>query len=280
MENQNPLLAYSRRSQPILNLSSEGNFWPAGSIEKSNNIEVFPLTGQDELLLLSASSSLVGSILAEIISNCVPSIYDVWSMPRIDLDCIMIAIRCASYNNRMNIQFQCQKDKCNHTQSQSIDLLEVSQQIRLPKYDLPYSVGNIKLWLKPLTFHETFQESADQSTKFSVIQKLSEEGLSDDEKKKLAVESLSDITKINVRSMARSIKCISIGEDISVENAEYINEWLSQCDRETFSEIKKAIDECNSEYQLPQKHFNCEKCNHTNTVDIEFNPADFLKKGD
>lgn len=278
MENQNPLLAYTRKSQPILNLSSQGRFWPPNTLEKHQNIEVFPLTGQDEMLLLNASGSLIGSILAEIISNCIPAINDVWSMPRIDLDAIMIAIRCVSYNSIMNVHFSC--EKCEHAQTPTVDLYEISNEIQIPKYDLPHSFDGVKIWFKPLTFNETFQESADQTTKLSVLKKLSSEDLENNEKKALAVSSLTEITEINVRSLARSIRKVSINDEFEVDSYEYIKEWIHNSDRETFTNLKKSLDNCNSEYALPQRTFACEKCNHKNTIDIDFNPADFLKKGD
>lgn len=279
MESTNPLLSHIRKPKPILNLSSGGKFWPEGSIEKANNIIVYPMTGQDEILLLNTSTVLLGSVLAEIIESCIPEIHDVWSMPRTDLDSIMIAIRCASYNDSMNVQYEC--PQCKTNQTHSVNLLEVSHEIVVPDYNDPVAVGEYVVWLRPITFKENFQQIVDRNSKLSVIQRLQSDDLTEDEKQKIANESLKQITEINIRSITNSIDKV-VYENQTIDNQDFIQEWLLKTDRETFSEISDVVSTKNDEYQLPTKEFICKNsdCDHKHKIEIDFNPADFLSKGD
>lgn len=276
----NPLLAYVKQGKPILNLTSKGKFWPSGSIDSAENIEVFSLTGQDEILLLNTSTSLLGSVLAEIIESCVPSIKNVWDMPRIDLDSVLIAIRCASYNNRMNMQYVC--PQCSTDQTHSVDLLEVSQEITIPDYTVPFVHNETAVWFRPYTFRENFQQLIDQNSKLTVLDQLSDSNVSDEEKQKIINSSLREITRINIQALANSIDSVMIDNQVKVNNTDQIKEWLLKADRETFSAVKNAVDQKNNEYQMPNRSFTCKnsECNHVHTMEIQFNPADFLNNGD
>ena len=279
-ETVNPLLAYIRQSNPILNLSSKGNHWPTGSIDYRENLEVFPLTGQDEILLLNTSSVLLGSVLAEIIESCVPAINDVWSMPRIDLDSVLIAIRCVSYNNRMNVQYVC--PKCKTDQTHSVNLLEISQEIQVPDYSAPYVSDEIAIWFRSYTFREHFQQLVDQNSKATVLTQLADSAVSDEEKEKIINRSLREITRINIESLTNSIDSVMINNQEKIQDQSYIKEWLLKTNRETFAKVKQAIEHKLKEYKMPERTFVCKntECNHSHNMEIDFNPADFLNKGD
>ncbi len=281
MENtDNPLLQYIRKPTATLNLSSKGKFWPNGSLSTATGLEVFPMTGQDEILLLNTSHILLGSVLAEIIENCVPEITDVWNMPRIDLDSVIIAIRCASYNNNMNVQFDC--PTCKTNQTHTVDLREISQQINIPDYENPLLVNNLAIWFRPVTFKEHFQQVVDQNSKLSVIKQLNNENLTDDEKQKIINDNLREITRINISNLANSIDRVLIDNQLTVNNKDFIKDWLIKLDRETFATVSVAISNKIQEYKLPNKKFICKNsdCNHEHELTIDFNPADFLSKGD
>jgi hypothetical protein len=69
---------------------------------------------------------------------------------------------------------------------------------------------------------------------------------------------------------------------VTVNNPDFVKEWLLKLDRELFSIVSTAISEKVLEYKLPSRKFVCynKDCNHEHEFLIEFNPADFLSKGD
>ena len=280
METDNPLLAHIRRPAASLTLSSGGRFWPTGAIDKFENIEVYPMSGQDELLLLNTKGALLGSVLAEVISNCVPAIKDVWSIPKIDVDSIIIAIRCASYNNIMNVEYMC--ESCKTQQKHSVDLHEVSREITIPDYDIPLTFDNLAVWFRPATFKENYQQIVDQTSKLTVMKNLAREDLTDDEKQELAKNSLVEVTRINIAALANSIDRVQINSETTVTNKAHIKEWLLALNRANFLIVTEAINNKNNEYQLPKRNFTCNnlECEHVTELSIDFNPADFLSNGD
>lgn len=280
MEIDNPLLSHIRQPTASLNLSSGGKFWPDGAIDKFENIEVYPMTGQDELLLLNTKGVLLGSVLAEVISNCIPAIKDVWSIPKIDVDSIIIAIRCASYNNTMNVEYVC--ESCETGQKHSVDLIEVSEEIAVPDYEMPLTFDDLSIWFRPATFKENYQQMVDQNSKLTVMKNLARDDLTDDEKQELAKNSLIEVTRINIAALANSIDRVLISNGVTVTNKAHIQEWLLSLNRANYLLVTEAINNKNNEYQLPKRSFTCKnsECGHITELTIDFNPADFLSNGD
>lgn len=278
MENTNVLLAHLKKPKLTIDLPTRGEFWPPESLTQTTDLPVYAMTGQDEMLMLNVSPVLLSSILAEIIGNCIPAIKDVWSMPQVDLDTVMIAIRCASYNTKMNNSYKCPHCEARH--DYSVDLQESINKIKIPNYQEPISVGDAVIWFKPLTYRENFQNSLDQNRKMAVIRELQKEDISEEEQQRIINSNLRDITAINISTMALNISKVSVSDSAVVSNSEHIKEWLLNVDRESFDQIKSAIENKNNEYQLPLTHVTCKSCAQDFENELDFNAADFLKKGE
>ena len=101
----NPLVNYMRQPKIYITLPSEGKWWEKGSLSISENGEypVYSMTAKDELAFKTPDALLNGQAMVDVIQSCIPNIKNAWHCPSIDFDLIMIAIRLATYGDRMSM---------------------------------------------------------------------------------------------------------------------------------------------------------------------------------
>ena len=102
---QNPLFKHFRQPAIHIKLPSEGQYWPAGSVEipQTGELPIYPLTTRDELTLRTPDALMNGSSVVDVMQSCCPSIKNAWDMPSVDVDAILIAIRIASYGHELEV---------------------------------------------------------------------------------------------------------------------------------------------------------------------------------
>ena len=149
--NTNPLKQYFRRPEIYIKLPSGGNFYPEGSIDLPENKElpVYPMTAIDEITSKTPDALFNGTAVVDIIKSCLPNIKDPWSVPSIDLDHILIAIRVASNGNLLDIESIC--PSCNEEASYDINLIGLLSNITVGNYNDLVVLNELSFKFKPFT---------------------------------------------------------------------------------------------------------------------------------
>ena len=100
---QNPLQRFMRQPSIYIKLPSNGVFWAQGAVEMpvSGEIPVLPMSTTDEITLNTPDALMNGVGVVDMIHSCCPNIKNAWEIPVTDLDIILIAIRIASYGEKM-----------------------------------------------------------------------------------------------------------------------------------------------------------------------------------
>ena len=111
-ETNNPLRRFFRQPAVYIKLPSDGNFYPPGTLEMPANGElpVYPMTAMDEITYRTSDALFNGTAIVNVIQSCVPNIIDPWSIPNIDMDTLLVAIRIASYGHSMDYESICEHD--------------------------------------------------------------------------------------------------------------------------------------------------------------------------
>ena len=101
----NPLAKHLRQPKIYIRLPSGGNYWPQGSLEKTENGEfpVYAMTAKDEITFKTPDALLNGQATVDVIQSCMPNIKNAWHTPSIDMDAILVAIRRASFGDEMTM---------------------------------------------------------------------------------------------------------------------------------------------------------------------------------
>ena len=150
--NNNPLKQYFRRPAIYLKLPSEGKYYPIDAIDLPENKElpVYPMTAIDEITSKTPDALYSGVAISEIIKSCVPNIKDPWSIPTIDLDAILIAIRAATNGNLLDIESTC--PSCTESASYNVNLIGLLSKIVVDEYKNNVAIDEMSIAFKPITY--------------------------------------------------------------------------------------------------------------------------------
>lgn len=150
--NQSPLQKYRRQPKLYIDLPSKGQWYKQGALEKTEELEVYSMTANDEILTKTPDALLNGNATVSIIQNCIPSIKDAWSVTNRDLDYILTAIRIASYGDSLTISHKC--SKCENEDSFALPLQRLLDHLGTvaPIYEL--KVKDFIFRLRPINYRE------------------------------------------------------------------------------------------------------------------------------
>ena len=276
----NPLFKHFRQPAVYLKLPSEGRFYPEGTLDlpPTGTIPIYPMTVKDELTLKTPDALMNGQGMVDVIHSCCPNIKDAWSMPAVDVDAILIAIRLASYGAEMEITTSCKE--CGETNEHNIALNHLLDNFKIADYSKLAFFDDLKFKFKPQTYKHindlniiTYEE---QRLVESIIRN---ESLSDEEKAAKFNESFNKLKQMNVDSIAVCIESITIEDQEPVTDRKFITEYLENCSRDSYTQIKEKIDSIIKENKLAPMKLSCSACQAEYESSLEFNQSNFFDKG-
>ena len=278
----NPLANYMRQPKIYIMLPSRGEFWPKGSIEFPENGEfpVFSMTARDELLFKTPDALMNGQAVVDVIQSCIPAIKDAWVIPTIDLDTILIAIRLATYGEKM--PFTHKVPGTNEEVEYEIDLrMLLDQQQNNQWIDQVAINSEFIICVKPLTYRHMTQTSIKSFETTRILSMVNDESISDEKKIEMFHNSFNNLTKVTVDLMSSSIFKI-ITADSEVTDARYISEFVNNADKEIFDVVQNHLNSLKLNNELkPLKFETTEEqqsagAPKTYEVPINFNDSDFF----
>jgi len=278
----NPLANYMRQPKIYITLPSRGEFWPKGSIEFPENGElaVYSMTARDELLFKTPDALMNGQAVVDVIQSCIPAIKDAWFAPTIDMDTILIAIRLATYGEKM--PFTHKVPNTDEELDYEIDLrMLLDQQQNNRWIDQVVINPEFIICVKPLTYRHMTQTSIKSFETTRILGMVNDENISDEKKLEMFNTSFNNLTKVTVDLMASSIFKI-ITADSEVTDARYISEFVNNADKEIFDVVQNHLNELKKNNELkPLKFETTEEqraagAPETYEVPINFNDSDFF----
>jgi hypothetical protein len=273
----NPLRQFFRQPAIYIRLPSGGNFWPAGSIEipQSNEIAVFPMTALDEITYRTPDALFNGQAVVDVIQSCVPSIRNAWMVPGLDLNSILISMRIASYGHDMEIVSTC--PGCRTDGSYTIDLRPFLDSIGKADYSQSLRCGDLEVMFCPMSFEQQNQANIAQFEQQRTIQNIPESDLSDDEKIKRMAEVMKSITKLTIKTLSFNVSGIRTPQSVVTE-PEYILEFLSQCDANTFNQIRDHAVELRNKSEPQPVSITCDECKTPYQQQINLEMSSFFAR--
>lgn len=274
-ESANPLKKFFRQPALYIQLPSEGNYYPPGAIviPPNKEIPVFPMTALDEITYRTADALFNGSAVAEVIKSCVPAIKEPWAIPSIDLNSLIIAIRIASNGNTMEFESAC--PECKENNDFDLDLRTVLGNIKTPDMGDPLAIGDLKIYFKPLTYKEINDNTLAQYEDQRLLASIPESDLPDEEKIKRLNEAFLQLTRLTMNAMSASISMVVAGDDI-VSDQTFIQEYIKECDKDTFDRIRDHITSLRDSAELKPLTLVCHGCGHKYNTPFTLNPSNFF----
>jgi hypothetical protein len=257
----NPLSSYFRQPAIYIRLPSDGKFYPPDTLETTANNEfpVLAMTTMDEITYRTPDALFNGSAVASVIESCLPNIKNAWALPAIDIDAILIAIRIATYGHEMELSTKC--PSCEHEANYGLDLRIALDQIKSPDYTKTIHKGDLELFFRPMNYQQLNENNKIQFEEQKVLQIMEDQDSDQPTKIARMSEVLKNITQITIGALAQSISAIKTPQT-TVTDPRYINEWLANCDRGMFTEIKNHILDTKRVAELQPLDITCTNCQH------------------
>lgn len=245
VETNNPLAKHFRQPALYTTIPSGGKWYPTGTLVFDNEKElaVYPMTARDELAMNSPDALLNGSTTVDVIKSCVPGIKDPWSMPVIDMDTIMIAIRIATFGHMMDMEVTIPNTDEKH--NYSIDLRTTNDNLDKSTFDDNVITGTVAVKIKPMTYRQATNLQLKSFEQSRLVQQLQDTSISPTEKQKKFNEIFGYLTSLTVENMKESVIAVTT-EGTTVTDKKHIDEYVDHMDAVTAKAIRTKLESQNT----------------------------------
>ena len=238
----NPLMAQMRQPKIYIRLPSNGEFWENGALEQTENGEypVFSMTAQDELKLKIPDALMNGQAVVDVLQHCVPNIKNAWAVPNIDMDVLLIAIRIATYGEKMNVPIKLGSEI---DYEYELDLrLVVDQLMNNIAWDPIVPINeNLIVHVRPITYKTMTQGALQTFETQKIIQIVNDESVAEEDKIRIFKESFAKLNKLTLGVITESIFNIESSNG-GTSDRKHIQEFMDNVDKEIFDKVKGHID--------------------------------------
>jgi len=274
MENNSPLAKFKRQPKLYIDLPSKGVWYPKEKLEKSDELEVYSMTANDEIAIKTPDALYTGNAVVKVIQSCIPSIKDAWVIPMTDIDYILASIRLASYGSDLQLKSTCSSCKNEDNYTLPIQTILDFTQTITQKFEI--SVNDFKFNLRPLTYKEYTEIQQKniqiQRTLYQSVAQMEEGDAKQAELDRL-YDSLNEITKYAVCS---TIIRVTTPDGDTEDNQKFIEEFLVNGDKEFFNAVKETYLKNQDNTKMPPVEVTCSACEHKNTTSPNLDYASFF----
>ena len=272
----NPLASHFRQPAIYLKLPSGGKFWAPGSLNLPANgeIGIMPMTTKDEILLRTPDALMNGDGVVKVIQSCCPNITNAWSIPTIDIDSILIAIRIATYGDGMDVDSKC--PHCENDNRHQIPLGDILMRVRSPDYNQVCIVDGLTIRFKSINYLQSTKNNIMDFENQKIAEIVLNEELDEETKKAqfdLHVQRIVDAS-INVLASSTASITTENGEIVSDQN--FIREFYTNTTNKTIKAVQDKLKDINSVANLPPAKVQCESCEKQYTLGVDFDYANFF----
>jgi len=222
-------------------LPSNGEYWPNGSLEISStgDYPVYSMTAQDELMLKIPDALMNGQAIVEVIQHCIPNIKNAWDVPSTDIDVILIAIRLATYGEKMTTPITFGEIEMDYV----IDLRTVMDTLlNQITWDPIVSINDdLTVFVRPINYKQMSYTALQSFETQKIIQMANNEQINDTDKIAMFKESFTKLTNVTIGMVAESVFKIDSSQG-STDNIKFIQEFINNSDKSIFDKIQNHLE--------------------------------------
>ena len=272
---KNPLINFYRQPKIYVRLPSKGEFYEPGSLDLSENGEypVYAMTAKDELLFKTPDALLNGTSTVELIKSCIPAILNPWVMPNIDLDFALIAIRIATYGDKMDVGTNC--PHCDAENSYDMDLTAWLDIFNNFIYNTDIVVDPLTVHVRPYTYKEVTKTALKSMEQQRIFQVINDDTLSDEIKLEKFGASFLKLTELTVDVIADCITAIDT-PDGSVSDKDMIKEFIANCSKDIFQKIQDHVVQMKELIEFKAQNVTCGECSKPFSLPVTMDQSNFF----
>jgi len=236
----NPLQKYFRQAKNYVRLPSGGKYYPAGTLDMPpiGELPVFAMTAKDEITFKTPDALMNGQATVDVIQSCVPNIKNAWFMPSIDLDAVLIAIRIATYGEKMDVNVTLPNTDIKR--DYSMDLRQALDDLLLGNFDSTLQVGAMTINLRPLNYREFTNGAVKTFEEQRIYSIVNDDKIDDKDKLAMFQKSFSKLTDLTISMAVQGITSIQV-DGVTVTDAKHIEEFISNTEKNVFTAIMEHM---------------------------------------
>lgn len=277
----NPLQKYFRQPKIYLSLPSKGKWYSEGSLEftESGEYPVYAMTARDEITIKTPDALLNGESTTSVIQSCIPHIKNAWNVPLIDLDAILLAIRIATYGEKMSVTVN--TPVTGEEKEYEVNLRDLLDKFYQEEYIDSVRLQEMLVSIRPLTYKEFTETSLKTFEEQRIFQAVTSQDLPESKKLETFNKSFKKLTDITIFTLEKSISQIDLGDQV-VTSPQYIQEFVNNADKHIFESVTDHIEKERDKFSVkPLKvHATEEEIEkgvpETYNVPITFDQANFF----
>lgn len=276
---ENPLKKHFRQPAIYIKLPSMGRWWQDGSIELPANgeIPVYPMTTKDEITLKTPDALMNGEGVVSVIQSCCPNIKNAWAMPSLDIDYTLVAIRIASYGQKLELESKC--PKCGEVGRYEQNLGPILDTIQSPNYDIPVEVNSLQIYLRPQRYFESNEVNQINFEEQRALQTLDDPLLPEEEKRARIKQNLTRILELNVKVLTYGTRCIKTPEGVEVTDSNQIFEFYQNAETKVTKIVNQRFNEFVDLLSIKPFNIKCGSCSNEYKSAFDFDPSSFFGQG-
>lgn len=242
MKQSNPLAGLMRQPRIYIKLPSNGSYWPQDSLVPTETDEypVYSMTAKDELILKIPDALMNGQAIVDVIEHCIPNIKNAWLIPAIDLDVVLIAIRLATYGEKMVTPLTFGDDI---EMEYTVDLRNVMDSLMQQiSWDPVVSVNpNLTIFVRPLNYKQITETALQTFETQKIMQIANNDKMPEEEKLALFKESFKKLSNATIGAVGASIYKIDSSQG-STDDPMFIKEFIDDVDKDIFNAVQTHIE--------------------------------------
>lgn len=272
----NPLRKYFREPGLSIRLPSGGHFYPKGMVDfgMTGELEIYPLTAYDELLLKNPDGLLSGDSIIKVIHSCVPGVHDARSLCMADVDTIMLAIRAATAGDEMTVDVVCPACKHPNTFGLSIRYLIETATEHDPEYRVDLS-DTVAVLMRPHSYQTATRASLATFQQVKVIQSLKDRDLSEEDKNAIFDQAFTQLCHSNLSVMAEAVQAVIVPEGTVVDR-DHILEFIRNIDARKADLLQAKLEQITAIGVPKSQPAVCQKCEHAWESRMSYDPSHFF----
>jgi hypothetical protein len=198
------------------------------------------MTAKDELMLKIPDAVMSGQAVVDVIQHCIPSIKNAWQTPSIDLDVILIAIRLATYGEKMTTPITFGDDI---EMEYTVDLRNVMDSLMNQiTWDPVVPISeDLTVFVRPMNYKHISESAVKTFETQKILQIANDTVMSEAEKVMAFKESFTKLTDVTIGIVEQSIFRIDSSQG-STANPQHIKEFINNADKDLFNVIQSHLD--------------------------------------
>ena len=275
----NPLAGFFRKPGISVRLPSGVGFYPQEIVEltPTGELEIFPLTLADELILKTPDALLNGAALEQVVISCAPGVKQPKRLLSPDLDVILLAIRYASYGNILHMEAKC--PKCGTENAYSVNIQQCLDAIVPMEHVTEINLNNgLRVIVQPFDFEAAVKAAAASFEQAKMIQILQRDEINDQEKMLELIKITRKISEMQAMLIASGVREVILPSGECVRESQMILEWIKNTSRNDLEILEQEIKKLNMA-GVPREHeLTCSQCGNQWKSELSYDPTSFFGK--